>query len=140
VSTHEDFRRENGAETGSNRSFGYVFTVVFLVIALLPLYAGEPFREWSLGCAVVIFLISLARPSMLSPFNKLWGRLGHLMGRIVNPVVLGIMFYGIISPTGLIMRLAGKDPLRLQIDPSTKSYWIPRVPPGPAPDTMKNQF
>jgi hypothetical protein len=140
VSTHEDFRRENGAETGSNRSFGFVFTVVFVVVGLAPIFSDAPVRIWSVGIAAAIFLISLARPTMLAPFNKLWSRLGHFLGRIVNPVVLGIMFYGIISPTGLIMRLAGKDPLRLRFDRSAPSYWIPRVPPGPAPDTMKNQF
>jgi hypothetical protein len=140
VSTHEDFRRENGPETGSNRNFGLVFTLVFLVIGFAPLYSAAPLRVWSLATAVVIFLIAIASPSLLAPFNKLWGRVGYFLGRVVNPVVLGIMFYGIISPTGLIMRLAGKDPLRLRFDHSGKSYWIPRVPPGPAPDSMKNQF
>jgi hypothetical protein len=140
MSTHEDFRRENGPETGSNRNFGFVFTVAFLVIGLAPLFSEAPVRFWSLGMALAIFLIALASPAMLAPFNKLWGRLGLFLGRIVNPIVLGIMFFGIISPTGLIMRLFGKDPLLLRLEPSKKSYWISRVPPGPSPESMKNQF
>jgi hypothetical protein len=140
LSTHENFQRDAQSETGSNRSFGIVFTVVFLVIGLAPLMSDETVRYWSLGLATLCLAVSLLRPALLAPFNKVWGRLGHILSRIVNPIVLGLMFFGVITPTGLIMRLAGKDILRLRLEKNQKSYWIDRTPPGPAPDTMKNQF
>jgi hypothetical protein len=78
-------------------------------------------------------------PSSLRPLNRLWMKLGLLLHRIVNPIVMGLLFYGTIWPTGLVMRMRGRDLLRLKRDPSAASYWIARVP-GPAPETMKDQF
>jgi hypothetical protein len=140
LSTHEDFQRKAPPETGSNRSFGIVFFVVFLIVATAPLLSAEPVRYWSLGLAFLCLLVSFVRPALLAPFNKLWGRLGYILSKIVNPLVLGLMFFGVITPTGIIMRLAGKDILRLRLDKTAKSYWIDRTPPGPAPESMKNQF
>jgi hypothetical protein len=77
---------------------------------------------------------------VLSPLNRLWLRLGLLLQRITNPIVLGILFFGTVLPIGLLMRLAGKNPLRLGFDRDARSYWTPRQPPGPAPDTMPRQF
>ena len=77
---------------------------------------------------------------MLSALNRQWTKLGHLLGRVVRPLALGIVFYGVMTPLGSLMRLAGKDPLRLKRDSSAASYWIPREPPGPPPDSMSNQF
>ncbi len=79
-------------------------------------------------------------PSLLAPLNRVWTKFGLLLHKVVSPIVLGVMFYLVITPTGLLMRLFGKDPLRLKFDGTAKSYWIPREPPGPKPDSIKDQF
>ena len=79
-------------------------------------------------------------PKILSPLNRLWFRFGLLLHHIVNPVVMALLFFTTVTPMALIMRLLGKDPLRRKFDPEADSYWIPRQPAGPAPETMKNQF
>jgi hypothetical protein len=140
VSTHEDFSRKEGPSTGSDRGFGVVFTVVFLAIGLLPLLSGNPLHVWSITVSLLILLITLVRPVLLAPFNRIWGLLGLALSRIVNPIVLGIIFFGVITPTGLVMRLFGKDIIRLRFESESESYWISRHPPGPSPESMKNQF
>jgi len=85
-------------------------------------------------------LVALIKPTLLTGLNKLWIKLGLLLGKVVSPIALGILFYIIITPIGLLIRINGKDPLRLKFDPNAKSYWIPREPPGPPPDSFKNQF
>ena len=85
-------------------------------------------------------LIALAKPALLAWLNRLWIKLGVLLGKVVSPIALGILFYGVLAPVGKVMRFAGKDPLRLKFDPGADSYWIPRDPPGPPPDSMTNQF
>lgn len=140
ANVHEDLRREMEVEGSSNRSFGVVFTVVFLIIALLPLLKGEGPRVWGLVVSGLIAAVTLLRPSLLTAPNRLWMKFGLLLGRIVSPVVIGILYYGVITPFGIVMRLAGKDPLRLKRDPGAATYWIPRDPPGPPPDSLTNQF
>jgi Saxitoxin biosynthesis operon protein SxtJ len=80
------------------------------------------------------------RPHLLAPLNRLWLKLGLLLHRVVTPAIMGLLFYLVITPMGLVMRLRGTDFLRLRRDPRAQSYWIVRTPPGPAPETMKNQF
>lgn len=138
--THEAFDREEPVKGSSDRGFGIVFTVVFAVIGLWPLIHGNGPRLWSLAVAFALLAVSLARPALLAPLNRLWMRFGLLLHRIVNPAVMGMLFYLVLTPFGCAMRLLGKDPLRRRFDPSAGSYWIPRSPPGPLPDTMKNQF
>lgn len=137
---HEDLRREDVVEGSSNRSFGGVFTVVFAAIGLLPLIRGGEVRVWALLVAALFFAAALLRPALLAPLNQLWFKLGMLLHRVVSPLVMGMLFYVVVTPVGLLMRLFGKRPLALELDPSASSYWIVRQPPGPAPDTMKNQF
>jgi hypothetical protein len=84
--------------------------------------------------------VALLWPAVLAPLNRIWTRFGLLLHRIVSPVVLGVMFFGVVTPMGLVMRALGKDPLRLRFDPAARTYWIERRPPGPAPDTLNNQF
>lgn len=127
-------------EGSSSRSFGLVFTIFFLVVALLPLLRGHGMRLWALGLAGVFLILALATPKLLAPLNRLWTRFGMLLHQIVSPVALGVLFYGVVTPTGLLMRLAGKDPLRLRLDKSANSYWIERRPPGPAPESLKQPF
>ena len=137
---HERLATEEAVHGSSDRSFGVVIAVALLVVGLAPIARGRPVRWWSLGLAVVVLVLALALPRALAPLNRLWLRLGLLLHAIVNPVVMGLIFYATVTPMGLVMRLLGKDPLRLRVDPSATSYWIPRSPPGPAPDTMRRQF
>lgn len=125
---------------GSERSFGLVFVVVFAVIGFWPLLKGEPLRLWALGAAAVLLVLALAVPAALKPFNRLWFRFGLLLHKVMTPLIMGLMFFGAFMPTGLIMRALGKDILRLKFDPQAQSYWIERHPPGPAPESLRNQF
>jgi hypothetical protein len=84
--------------------------------------------------------VALAKPELLAGLNRQWMKLGILLGKVVSPIALGVLFYCVITPIGLALRLAGKDPLRLKRDPAANSYWIPRDPPGPPPGSMTNQF
>jgi hypothetical protein len=137
---HESFERSDEVHGSSDRSFGVVFAVVFSVIGLLPLAFGSGVRVWALVLGTAFLLMALAIPRSLAPLNRLWLRFGLLLHRIVSPIVLGIMFYGVITPTGAIMRAFGKDLLRLKLDKSSPSYWVDRVPPGPPPESIKDQF
>jgi hypothetical protein len=92
------------------------------------------------GIAVVVLLAAHLFPSALRPFNLIWFKFGLLLHAVVNPVVMGLLFYSAAMPTGLIMRAMGKDMLRLRHEPEADSYWIVRQPPGPAPESMKDQF
>ncbi len=140
VGTHERLSGDEHVQVSSDRSFGIVFAVVFTIITLWPVLSGGMPHWWALVVAVVCGTLALVRPALLAPFNRLWTRFGLLLNKITSPLIMGLLFYGVITPFGLVMRLAGKDPLRLRFDPSAESYWIERVPPGPAPETIKNQF
>ncbi len=137
---HEDLNREQHVEGSSDRSFGLVFAGLFFVIAVLPLFHGGIVRWWSLAVAAAFALVALLKPVLLAGLNRLWIKLGVLLGKVVSPIALGILFYIVITPIGLVIRLTGKDPLRLKFAPAADSYWIPRDPPGPAPDSMNHQF
>lgn len=137
---HEDLDRKQHVESSSNRAFGLVFAGVFLIVMVWPVFYGESPRWWAFGVSVVFALIALLRPTLLRIPNLLWTKLGLLLGAIVSPIALGILFYGILTPLGVLSRLTGNDPLRLKRDTSSPSYWIPREPPGPPPNSMTNQF
>lgn len=138
--THEDYSREQQVKASSNRAFGWVFTVVFLTVALWPLVSGGAPRWWSLIVSGLVALATVAAPALLTIPNRLWLRFGMLLHRIVSPVVLAIMFYLVVTPMGLLMQVFGKKTLRLNRDAAVGSYWIKRKPPGPEPDSMSNQF
>ena len=137
---HEDLTREQYVEGSSDRSFGLVFAAVFGLIALGPLRHGHAPRWWASALAGVFALVALRRPALLATPNRLWTKLGVLLGKVVSPIALGILFYGVVTPLAVVIRLTGKDPLRLKLDPAAESYWIVRKPPGPPPDSMTNQF
>jgi hypothetical protein len=138
---HESYERRHETPAGSSdRNFGIVFCVVFSIIGVLPLFFGGGPRVWSLVVAAAFLAVALLRPAVLAPLNRLWMRFGDLLHRIVSPLVLGFMFFGVITPMGLLRRALGGDPLRLRFDRQARSYWVDRVPPGPPPDTLKNQF
>jgi hypothetical protein len=103
-------------------------------------WRGRPVRWWGLGVAALVFLAGLVRPSVLRIPNLIWFRFGNLLNRIVGPAVTSLMFFLVFTPFALILRMAGKDLLRLRRDPAAASYWIERDPPGPPPASMVEQF
>ena len=137
---HESYDRPQDVQSSSNRSFGLVFAAVFAAIGLLPLVHGGALRLWALAVSAAFLLVALVVPSVLRPLNRLWLKFGLLLHKIVSPIVLGIMFFLVITPIGMYLRARGKDPLRLKPNRQSKSYWIDRVPPGPAPESIKDQF
>ena len=137
---HEDLAREQHVEGSSDRAFGLVIAGVFLLASLSPLRHGDAPRWWALAIASVFTLIALWKPVVLAGLNRLWTKLGVLLGKVVSPIALGILFYGVLTPVAIAVRLASKDPLRLKLDRGADSYWIVRKPPGPPPDSMSNQF
>ena len=149
MSTHEDFRRNEQVEGSSDRGFGLTVGGILFAIALVRIGLGWwssgtitlGWIEWTLGgIGVALLLLGLAAPSLLAPLNKAWTKLGLLLFTIVNPIVLGLIFLLTILPIGLLLRALGKDPMRLSFEPDAKTYWIERDPPGPAPDSMPQQF
>jgi len=137
---HEDLAREQHVEGSSDRAFGLVVAGAFLLVTLGPLRHGHAPRWWALAVAGAFALVAVLKPVLLARLNRLWTKLGILLGKVVSPIALGILFYGVLTPVALIMRLARKDPLRLKLDHDAASYWIVRKPPGPPPDSMGNQF
>ena len=121
---------------GSNRSFGIVFFVVFLIIATFPLMNGDELMLWSLTISVVFLFLGLINSKILNPLNKLWFKFGIFLGKIISPVVMGIIFFLVVTPIGLLMRLLNKDLLNLKFNKNT-SYWIEKTDPK---SKMKDQF
>jgi hypothetical protein len=140
MSTHEDLSRAHDVRGGSDRSFGFVFTVAFGVLGLWPRVHHHPIRIWWLAAGAAVLAVTLVKASWLGPANRLWTRFGGLLNRIVSPALSGLVFYLAVTPMALVMRWKGKDPLRLRWDPKAASYWLPREPPGPEPATMVHQF
>ena len=122
---------------GSDRNFGFVFTVFFLVVGLWPLMDGSAVRTWSLIAAILFLTLALVAPKILCPLNKGWCHLGVFMGRITSPIVIFVLFFLVVTPTGLLMRAFGKDLLRQKPMPDADSYWLAREEPV---GTMKRQF
>ena len=120
----------------SNRSFGIVFFVVFFLIALYPLIHNEEIRIWSLIISLIFLILGLINSRILTPLNKLWFKFGILLGKIVSPIIMGIIFFLVVTPIGFIMKILGKDVLNLKFN-ENKSYWIEKTGPK---SKMKNQF
>lgn len=139
-SFHENLISTDEVEFGSDRSFGIVFAVVFAIIGLLPLWNGESMRVWALVIAGVFLSAALIYSKVLAPLNRIWFQFGLLLHKIVSPLIMGLIFFGAVMPTGLLMRLFGKKTLDLDFDPSKQSYWVHRTPPSPEPGNMKRQF
>ena len=121
---------------GSNKSFGIVFFVVFLVIATYPLINGDEIRLWFLFISIIFLFLGLINSKILNPFNKLWFKFGIFLGKIISPLIMGIIFFLVVTPIGLIMRLLNKDLLNLKFNKNS-SYWIEKNEPK---SKMKNQF
>ena len=126
----------NKPKLPSNRNFGIVFFVVFLIISFYPLtYDGDIIR-WSFVISIIFLILGLINSKTLTPFNRLWFKFGILLGRIISPIIMGIIFFFVVTPIGLIMRIFGKDVLNLKFS-KNKTYWIEKTGPK---SKMKNQF
>lgn len=140
-SAHERLHEEEQfAPAASNRAFGLAFAVLFTLIALFPLLGGGVPRWWLAALAVALLAVALVQAEWLAPLNRVWSKVAQFLHQVVATLILAFLFYAVVTPTGLLMRAFGKDPLRLRPDPNAKSYWIPRSPPGPTPESMQNQF
>ena len=137
---HEAMARGQEPEGGSNRQLGIVFAVVLTLLSGWAVFTGKLFWPWTLGAGALFLLAGLVFPRVLTPVNFVWTKFGMLLHCIVSPIILGIIFFIVVTPVGLLMRLTGKDPMDRKFDPEAKTYWIDRDPPGPAPESMKNQF
>jgi hypothetical protein len=124
----------------SNRSFGWTFTGIFVIAGVYGLWKGGAALPWLLPLAALTALVTLTRDTWLTPLNRAWMAFGLLLGRVVSPIVLGVIFYGVFTPVGWAMRLAGRDVMCRQFDPAAGSYWVKRDPPGPADDSYRNMF
>ena len=120
----------------SNRSFGTVFFIVFLLIALYPLLKGNDLRIWSLVISFIFLVLGSINSKILTPLNRLWFKFGLLLGRFISPLIMGIIFFIVVTPTGIIMRLFKKDLLNLKYN-KKETYWIDKSGPK---SKMKNQF
>ena len=121
----------------SNRSFGLLFFIVFLAISLWPLKSQEDLRLWAFILALIFFVLGILNSKFLTPLNKLWMKFGIFLGSIVSPFVMGVVFFMVVTPTGLIMRFLGKDLLRIKKSKFVSTYWISREKQN---NTMKRQF
>jgi hypothetical protein len=139
-SSHEVFSREETAIAGSDRTFGLVMAGALAVVTALNFWHDGKLWPWTCGLAALFLASALLRPALLNPLNRAWLWFGLLLHKIVSPLVMALIFYGTVWPTGLVMRMLGKDLLRLKRQPDAGSYWIKRQPPGPLPKTMKDQF
>jgi hypothetical protein len=137
---HEDFSRQEKVKGSSDRTFGLVFALFFGVLGAVAFWKQNPHWIWWAVLAAVTLIIALRWPGLLKPVNKLWTMLGLLLFKIISPITLGVIYYGVMTPMSLFLRWRNKDILRLKYDPQATSYWIQRDPPGPEPESMKNQF
>jgi hypothetical protein len=138
--THEQLAQHGEVKRSSDRTFGLVFAAFFTLISLLPLLHRGQVRWWGLVVAVAFLIVALTVPMILAPLNHLWFLLGRLLHRIVNPIMMGVLFFVVVTPAAVLLRLARKDLLRLKRDPTATSYWVHRTPPGPDPQSLKNMF
>ena len=121
----------------SNRNFGLVFFVFFLIIGLWPLLGTNEIRYWSIFFSIIFFLLGITNSKLLNPLNKIWFNFGILLGKMISPLIMGIIFFLVVTPIGVIMRVFGKDILSLKYNKKNKSYWIEKIGPK---SKMKNQF
>ena len=137
---HEYLPIDAGIKLSSDRTFGVVLGVFFALVALLPRVRGGAIRWWGLAVSLVFFALALILPRVLHPANIAWSKLALVLQRIVSPIVMVLLFWLGFAVTGALLRALGKDLLRLKASPDQDSYWIPRDPPGPAPESMLQQF
>lgn len=138
--THESFDRKQEIKQSSNKSLGIVFAVFFVLVGVWPLIHEKPLRVWALSVGGAFLATALLCPKILTPLNKLWFKFGLLLHAIVQPIVLGLLFFLVVTPLALLAKIMGKDFLRLRFDKNAKTYWILRQPQLPIAESMKHQF
>lgn len=131
---------ESAAAPASARAFGWVMAVALLLGSALAFYKGHGSYRWWAIAALLFALLAQWSPKLLEPLNRLWMALGLLLGRIMTPIVMGLIYFGVITPIAVLARWRGVDPLRRNFDRAAKTYWIERDPPGPDPTTMERQY
>ena len=127
---------EQQIKISSNKSFGIVFFIVFLIIALYPMIKDGDIRLWSLIISLIFLILGLINSIILTPLNRLWFKFGIFLGKIVSPIILGIIFFLVVTPTGVLLRLFGRDVINLKYN-KNNSYWIKKTGPK---SKMKDQF
>jgi hypothetical protein len=137
---HEGLTRDDEVKRPSERKFGLTFAVVFFLLTAVWVWRGNTFWPAALTAALAFMATAVFAPNWLRPLNRAWMRFGLMLHSIISPVMLFVLFYIVVTPVGVVARLAGKDFLRLKFDAEADTYWIDRRPPGPKPDSMRNQF
>jgi len=127
-------------QASGDRSFGRVFAAVFALIGAWPLVHAQSPRWWAFAIALAFLVVSLTAPHWLAPLNRAWFLLGKALHAVVSPFVMGVIFFAVVTPIAFFRRLGKTDLLGLRFAPQSKSYWVLREPPGPAPETLKQQF
>ena len=142
MSNTELIKHDGPQALPSNRKFGMLFVIVFSIIGAWPKVFSEDGQLiiWGFAVALAFLTFVVVAPDMLQPLNKIWMKLAELLHSVVSPIVLGVVFFGVVTPIGIFMRMRGADPLRLKKDAEAGSYWIERSPPGPKPETLPRQF
>jgi len=130
-------KKKNKIKISSNRSFGIVFFVVFLIISVWPLLNENPLRIWAISVSIIFLILGLINSKILTPLNLVWYKFGILLGILISPIVMGIVFFLVVTPTGFIMKILGKDLLNTNFNKKIKSYWINR---DNSKTSMKKQF
>jgi hypothetical protein len=128
--------KNNDIKIGSNKSFGVVFFIVFLIIALYPMLKGQDLRLWSLIISLIFLILGIINSTVLTPLNKIWFKFGILLGNIISPIVMAIVFFVVVTPTGIIMKILRKDLIGLKKN-NKNTYWIEKKAKM---TSMKNQF
>ena len=128
--------KDKKIKIGSNRSFGVVFFIVFLIVALLPLLNGNSIRTWSIILSLIFLILGLLNSNILFPLNRIWFKFGIILGSIVSPIVMSLVFFLVVTPTSLILRLFKKDILSLKKN-DNNTYWVKKLDKK---SKMKNQF
>lgn len=126
----------------SNRSFGWTFTGLFVIAGIYGLWRGAAGHHpwWLLSAAVLTAVVTLTRERWLTPLNRGWMAFGELLGRVVSPIVLGVIFFAVFTPVGVVMRFFGRDAMYRRFDAAARTYWVKRDPPGPADGSYRNMF
>ena len=140
IGHHEFATAHHEIETSSDRSFGFVFTGALSLLAAYLAWKGSAWWPLPLPPALVFLILALVQPRLLAPLNRAWTRLGLLLGVIVAPIVMGVIYFGLITPMALLARLLGKDFLRLKRDPAAATYWLQRQNPRSSPERLRDQF
>ena len=140
MATHESIQSHRKVTVGTERNFGIVFAVVFAIIGLARLYRGGSVRWWAIALGAAFLICAFVAPRLLRPLNHLWFKFGLLLHHVVNPIIMGALYFGAVVPMGLLVRALGKDLLHLRFDKAAASYWIRRDAPAPPPGGMTKQF